>query len=235
MKKIIITDLTRFKTSDSVCTAGIDPVSGKCIRPWPYLKLNYCKSQNILPGAIIESEFVARKDIEPPHFEDMTYGKLNPRGPCSSDQFRGVLEKSLFDGIEDGFEIALEDKQKHIPFGENASRSIITILVDSASIEVVEDQYDETKAKLHFVDGSGKYFRYMPITDLGFHEYVQQCRKEKKSYSTLNNFISRQENVYLRIGLGRRYQDPKGRDGFWIQVNGVYTFPEFFKELRCHK
>lgn len=36
-RQIIITDLTRFKNEEIVCTAGIDYNAKKCIRPLPYL------------------------------------------------------------------------------------------------------------------------------------------------------------------------------------------------------
>jgi hypothetical protein len=26
-----------------------------------------------------------------------------------------------------------------------------------------------------------------------------------------------------------------GRNGYWLQLNGIYTFPEYLSELRCHK
>ncbi len=48
--QIIITDLTRFSKKDIVCIAGINPESGECIRPMPYIKTERCKELGILPG-----------------------------------------------------------------------------------------------------------------------------------------------------------------------------------------
>jgi len=45
----------------------------------------------------------------------------------------------------------------------------------------------------------------------------------------INNFIRQQDTVYLRIGLGREYQG-----GFWLQVNGIYTFPNYDTEIRSY-
>ncbi len=54
MRKIIITDLTRFSTDEKVCIAGIDINTGECLRPMPYLKSNRCAELNIQPGAVLK-------------------------------------------------------------------------------------------------------------------------------------------------------------------------------------
>ena len=50
-RNIIVTDLTRFTNKNIVCTAGIDPNDGQCIRPMPYLPSSECRRLKILPGA----------------------------------------------------------------------------------------------------------------------------------------------------------------------------------------
>ncbi len=77
VRKIIITDLTRFSKREIVCVAGIDIESGGCIRPMPYLKFERCKELNMLPGAILTGEFVPTPNIVSPHVEDMDYKKLS--------------------------------------------------------------------------------------------------------------------------------------------------------------
>lgn len=75
----------------------------------------------------------------------------------------------------------------------------------------------------------------MPIADLGFNNLNISKQKDPDYTNGLNEFILNQKKVYLRIGLGRRYRNPHdGRDGFWIQVNGIYTFPEFMTKVRTY-
>jgi len=77
---------------------------------------------------------------------------------------------------------------------------------------------------------------YLSITDLGFHNLAVSKQKDPDYMDELNEFIHSQKKVYLRIGLGRRYKNPTdGRDGFWIQVNGIYTFPEFMTKVRAYE
>jgi len=49
----------------------------------------------------------------------------------------------------------------------------------------------------------------------------------------VKNFISSQNEIYLRIGVGRRWKVSE-RDGYWLQVNGIYTFPNFLEEIRTY-
>lgn len=50
--------------------------------------------------------------------------------------------------------------------------------------------------------------------------------------SDINNFISKQNIAYIRLGLSREYSSPDGRNGYWLQVNGIYTFPDYNKNIR---
>lgn len=45
--------------------------------------------------------------------------------------------------------------------------------------------------------------------------------------------IWKQKYAFLRIGLGRIFSIG-GRTGYWIQVNGLYTFPQWINGTRKH-
>jgi hypothetical protein len=232
MRKIIITDLTRFQNADILCTAGTDLQTGTCVRPMPYLKTKFCNELGVLPGAILSGDFAKAKDLSGPHQEDTTYSTLKVEGPSSSAQFKNALEAGLHKSIEQGFEIKLAAGQKHVPVGHSVLRSIITLNVNPGSIAVVEDRYKPGKTKLHFVDGSGREFKFLPITDLGFHKFADTHRAAN-DLARLNGFIRGQKVVYLRVGLSRVWNNGT-TNGYWMQVNGVYTFPDLFPELRSN-
>lgn len=40
--------------------------------------------------------------------------------------------------------------------------------------------------------------------------------------------------MFLRIGLITKFDHEDGRTGYWIQVNGIYTFPEFMTAIRTY-
>jgi hypothetical protein len=229
-RSIIVTDLTRFNNDQIVCIAGTDIESGLCVRPMPYLEKTECESLQILPGAILTGVLTPVPNLVGPHQEDAAYESLQFEGPCTSDQFKDALQAGLFNSISEGFEIDLTADQKHVPLGHEVERSIITIQVDPANIDLVEDAYNPGRIKLHLVDGSGRSFRYLPITDLGFYQHAM-AHQEAGDLESLNTFLHEQEEVYVRIGLSRNWEK---RPGYWMQVNGIYTFPDYHQEIRSY-
>lgn len=234
MRQIIITDITRFKNREIVCVAGIDTESGACIRPMPYLNFGRCKELNMLPGAILSGNFSPSVNIVSPHVEDMDHQNLNFQGHCSSDEFYNILVNSCFPSVEEGFCCELEHKQKHIPQHPNLCRSIITIRINPYDISVVQDGFDEKKIRVHFTDGKGKEFSFVSITDLGFHNYAENNFHQANGYLDINNFFKKQSEIFLRVGLSREHTASDGRKGYWIQINGIYTFPDFNTDIRSY-
>ncbi len=232
MTRIIVTDLTRFNNQDIVCTAGIDVQAKRCIRPMPYLKASDCKRLNILPGAVLSGNFSPPLQLNGPHQEDMEYKDLKFEGPCTSEEFRAALEVSLFPSVGMGFEIDLAENQKFVPLTHPVARSIVTIRVEPDQLEIVEDAYKAGKVKVIFADQSGHRFRYLPITDLGFHLFAERHHKSNK-LAELNAFIKSQSLLYVRLGLSRRWNNGTN-DAYWMQANGIYTFPHYHNEIRSY-
>jgi len=230
MQKIIITDFTRFANPQIVCTAGIDLTNGQCIRPMPYLNAAFCKSLHIVPGAIISGEFTPVQNLTGPHQEDMFYKNLSYLGLCTSSEFKNALHAGLCDTVENGFQIELGENQKHIPINHIIEKSIITIKIQPDKVDIFGG-YNQTKIKLNFVDNSGRAFKYLPITDLGFYGFAERIHMSNDGLRTLKAFICSQAEVYLRLGLSRPWDNGK-INGYWIQVNGLYTFPDYHHEIR---
>ena len=230
--QIVITDLTRFANKDIVCIAGINPETNECIRPMPYIQKAPCQKLNILPGAIIEGDFTPR-DCTAPHTEDKNRDNLKFLGPCNSEQFKSILKNTSYNSVEEGFGVTFTLGQKHIPHDSPPDKSIITLPLNPNQLGIVEDGYKPGKLRVIFTDQAGKSFRYLSITDLGFFEYAERHAAENR-IDALNDFIHSQEELYIRLGLGRIHKTNDGRNGFWLQVNGIYTFPEYNEEIRCY-
>lgn len=230
MKKYIVTDLTRFSNLTNVCTAVIDSDTGQCFRPMPYLKSKRVQELNIHPGAILTGNIMINKNTSNPHIEDASYQDLTYVGPATGEQFKEILEETMHASVSDGFGIEFREGQKHIPHGNKANCSIITIKVSNHALKIHEDEYKPGRIKASFTDGSGQEFRYLSITDRGFFDYAKAHQNDGK-LQEVQNFINSQEEVYLRIGVGRQFV-VGDRDGYWLQVNGIYTFPNFYKEIR---
>jgi len=231
MGRYIVIDLTRFKEgNDDVCTAVIDMETGECLRPMPYLKGVRVRELNMHPGAVLEGEITKNIGAENPHIEDASYRDLKYKGPASGEEFKAFLERTLSDSIESGFGVPFGEGQKHIPAGQQAACSIITIRILPRTLTIHEDAYKPGRIKVSFTDNMGHSYRYLPITDRGFYDYAKK-HQDDGQLDKVQSFILSQVEVYLRIGVSRQYQSGD-RNGYWLQVNGIYTFPSFYKEIR---
>lgn len=231
--KLIVTDLTRFREGNTdVCVAGIENSgNGQCIRPMPYLKKSEILKLSIVPGEILSGTF-RETDITPPHYEDMSYDNLNYEGACSSEEFENVLQKSVFPSLREGFDNKIILGTRLIPYNSPPDRSIITLSLPVRNLQILLDNWKNIK--IHLTDNDGTRYRYMPITDLGFYLYSKFNSNNPNLIDDLNNFIWNQENLYLRVGLSRVHMKNPNENGFWLQVNGIYTFPNYHPRARCY-
>jgi hypothetical protein len=181
---------------------------------------------------MLEGDFCEFKRLERPHIEDMRHRKLRFVGSCSSDEFRRLLSNCAFPSVEEAFEVTLPDRQKHIPTSTPPPRSLATVQLPPTAIQIVPHLYDDSKIKLNLTEPTGKEYRFLGITDLGFHDYAKRHRETSSDFAELNRHISRQSELFVRLGLSRPHKAPDGREGFWIQVNGIYTFPDSFEGTR---
>jgi hypothetical protein len=232
-RQIIITDLTRFKGEQTVCTAGIDYNTMECIRPLPYLSKSDCERLSILPGGILSGDFEFKNKRGGPHMEDSSYtGKLKFHGAASTEAFREVLVGTCKPDITSGFGINLPDGDRGIPPDHELTHSIFTLQVEPAAVAIVPG-YKAGTLKVQFTDSSGRFYRNFPITDLGFHNFAQE-KQDAGDLEELNLWINGQEEVFLRIGLSGIYEPPGQKNAYWMQANGIYTFPEAPPGIRIH-
>ena len=232
--RIIITDLTRFKEgSKKVCTAGVTG-DGTLIRPYPpYLEATECERLDIHPGAILEGDLTPTNP-PPPHVEDATWNNLVYVDKCSSAEFRTALRSGLFKSIQEGFEYELPQREKCIPLSVKPPRSIITIKLSPQSFSIVGDGYNRKKIRASFWDADGHQFSFVSITDRGFVDQAFKIEGDRSAIAEMNYHVQSQRELYLRIGLSRPHASNDGRNGYWIQVNGIYTFPDYLDYIRCY-
>lgn len=140
------------------------------------------------------------------------------------------MDTILSESVEFGFGINLCEGQKHIPKGTNANCSIVTIKIPPNLLSIHTDNYNTTRIKASFTDNNSHYFSYLPITDRGFYDYAQKYNAED-NLKKIREFIRSQKELYLRIGVGREH-NINNKNGYWLQVNGIYTFPNFLDEIR---
>ncbi|WP_419779246.1 hypothetical protein [Maridesulfovibrio sp.] len=224
---LVLTDLTRFNDSDNVCMALLDEDDCTCYRPLPYEDMAFVEFRNIRPGMIVSADVVKQDEINCPHVEDCSF-ENDVWLDCVDEQtFRNLLERSAVDSINEAFDGIVTSKNRCVPADSPCACSIRTIRVDAKSVSVsVIDAGDDIKLRLGFKDKGGEKFRLTPIADLYFHrmamEYVTQDRLDE-----LEALLAGGDEVYIRAGLSRLYESKSGRQGFWMQANGVYIFPGY--------
>ena len=98
----------------------------------------------------------------------------------------------------------------------------------------MESKFDSSKIQISFCDNSNRWFNYLSITDLGLYEHARACQLSGKGVHSVENAIKDSKEVYLRIGLTRIFESEDGRKGYWIQVNGVYPFPNCIDYRRAY-
>lgn len=241
--KIIVTDLTRFKNPDIVCLAGINPETGQCIRPMllkqenlEYLSFNSVRERKVIPGSWLEGNFAQIPNLQAPHLEDHSIiSGLKMNGPSSGADFEQVLNNSSVTTIQTGFGSQPENRLYGLV--KPPALSIITLKLTSPSMQfklTVDTGFNAVKFKAHITDGSGYRLSYLPVTDLGFSDHLVNIRKDDPTLAGLNAFLQSQTTLYVRIGLTRKFSATPDRDGYWVQVNGIYSFPNYRQDLRIY-
>lgn len=235
--QIIVTDLTRFQNKELLCLAGLTEDGQQCIRPLSankpgYLPFALCKKLNILPGTILEGTFTKPQHIDVPHVEDRHYSNLKAVGTVDSAEFQSILEKSSTTSIQSGFGCRSKPTDKVLT--TPPTKSIITLKLNPKQFQVVQIKFGKETIKAHLTDRDGINLSFLPITDLGFYVNVGQSETRKISAKEITEFIQGQDVLYVRLGLGRKHKSQDGREGYWMQVNGIYTFPNYQKIVRSY-
>lgn len=237
IKKLVITDLSRMKDG-RVCIFGFDEEK-RHVRPViPYSGINESYIFNeegrqiIKPFAEVEFDFI-RPWPDPPHIEDCVIrSNYKPTlvGNLSENESRRFLEEILDGSVAAIFVVPIQDN-RCIKIG--GKRSIGTIKVK----EVLYVNYslkniDKYNYRIKFSDLSGEVYN-LPITDCAFRRYCDTQRiQEDKTTDSISHELQRifnESEVFLRVGLTRRYQDV-----YWLQVSGIYAFPDY-KEKNYRK
>lgn len=236
MKKlVIITDLTRMKEK-RVCIAGYDE-NGNCIRPVlppPGIKENklYLRGSHVIsPFSVVEFDLLKHLP-QPPHTEDYLYNPKSIRFIKHLDEKRKreILTKTLFENVSAIFEVPVLSDPGHYIIDGQGPRSLGTIQPRRV-IKAIHEKSPEgmCKYRLNFIDGQGKSYR-LTITDLTWRYYNDRLRDEGKTPQQISSDLTAtlmKSEVFLRIGLARGWE--KFPDRCFLQITGVYSFPDYLK------
>lgn len=224
MEHIVVTDLTNL-SADKVCMAGLTSDGRRCVRPLPYLTHAQYRELGIRPGVSIAATSSSQHTVAMPHVEDWQYreGTIRVVTGFDPDLLNAVLSSSAVQVLEDGFGAKAEHKHIPIDAANVPKQSIITLKVAPRCFSL-QHAYDKVKAE--FTDQTGYHRSFIPVADVGINNYVNAAQDKQRAIANINSHLQSQRSLFLRIGIGRPWLNERdGRNGYWLQVNAVYSFP----------
>jgi hypothetical protein len=233
---ILVTDLTRMG-SDWVCIAGIN-YDFVTVRPeFSYggiddIYLFRDGKPIIYPRAVVEMDLKPKRGNAPPHMEDHLWTDMEKTKllrVTNDERWKKALERTVFPSVEAIFETKLLHGNKNIEPGTGI-RSLGTIKPKSIELFLFKTMQrngvERPDWRLFFTDAAGNSFEHVKINDLALQTYTLHLTKEKSAKQIIGKFndVLKNTEVWLRIGVTRPYE------GWgWLQVTGIYTFPDYLK------
>jgi hypothetical protein len=231
----LVTDVTQMR-GDKVCILGVndkfETIRPELPPPGIFQHRLVLPTGVIRPRSVLEIYFKPPHKINPPHIEDKDWDINHDTRflrTTDNDKWRNALEQTLFLTVQDIFETKITNKAIE-PY--KGVRSVGTIRVKTIEFfkygtverrEGIKHDY-----RLSFRDESNKYYYDLSITDLTFryyfHHLLTKMTPEKASWRIREQL--QETDCYLRIGLTREYNG-----NLWLQVNGIYTFPDYAKGM----
>lgn len=232
IKRLRITDVTRM-SAPRVCVAGYDE-HNQCVRP---ILRNAPIDESDLesPGGLIAPFAEVEYDLTPapatpPHVEDAIYSTESLRWIrwMTESERHALLRATCWPRVDDAFGAPLVNISGDFVRMGSGARSLVTIQVRGAPYVQLVTWQGKQKARLHFRDLTNRRFD-LPITDLTWLYFAAVQRRFAGADATaLEKHLTRllnKEVVFVRLGLTREF--PAGSHQCWLQVNGIYTFPDY--------
>jgi hypothetical protein len=233
---VTITDVTRMR-SPYVCIAGVrknntnirfDFDAGRIPESWLY--------QNgmviIRPFSRITVNCVCPRST-PPHTEDwvITGNSKKQLIMLPENERRKFLDPLLDPAVKNIFGAEIHHEHGFSIQEGQGTRSLGTIKVSRINQVRYEEYESGWNYRISFADAAGDAYS-LGVTDLAFHCYLDFLRSKKQLNSQqIGEMVTnclQSSVVYLRLGLTRSGWEKYPHRHF-LQVNGVYTFPDYLK------
>ena len=172
----------------------------------------------------------SESEISPPHIEDRTFDPLSVEHKDSFSQrhWEVLLRKISYGSVQDVFDGYLSERR--VQPGTD-TRSLGTIKNVNVQNITAEQRQDRLTFRMDFEDESGELHERFPVNDLAFRglfdELSDQHASEQRAAEILLLRIREADRVYLRVGLARPTEIGNYEKACWVQVTGVYTFPDY--------
>ena len=238
-QSLLITDVTAMR-GDAVCIAGVN-AAGECIRPifadrQPILRRHLMPKTGgpIRPRAVVDFDLERSDRCEAPHTEDhfFDWEEVATRFLVAEEQWREWLEFLAVEDIEEALGVKLQDGRKAQPrVGRTSLTTVRVREIEEFQLQGNEYEPGKHRYRLRFQTDKSRRFD-LPVTDLSLRALVERLWAQSGEHAAVADQINRAvlsaDEVYLRLGLGRRFHG-----WHYLQVNGIYTFPDYLQG-RCY-
>ncbi len=237
---IAITDVTEMWASQ-VCIAGVTQELD-CIRPvveggvqiWDLYKDD---QPIIFPGAKVWMDF-SPAQIAPPHIEDRAF---DPQTVEYKDAFKDkhwetLLRKTSHDSVHSIFDGNLNERRVAPGTLTRSLGTISNVRILNLSVDLRHEGEGRRVLRMAFKDASDNVYKGFPVNDLAFRGVFKQLlrsyRTVPRAVSSLLERLKKSDRTYLRIGLARPTRIGRYPETCWVQVTGVYTFPDYLDGIK---
>ncbi len=172
-------------------------------------------------GPILNSADLPNNAICPTFY---TVGPTQVLRAVDDATWRVVFDRLAQTMVTDVFRAPLGKRNANIAMGtgERSLGTLKPVSVDGLRYKTHEQR--ERQYRLEFTDASGEKFD-LPITDLTFNTYIERLKANGLTLNYIMDLLLdrlQRSETWLRLGLTRPWND-----WHWIQVNGVYTLPDY--------
>jgi len=219
----VVTDMTWPR----VCVAGLSDLDG-WVRPVVTrgeLTSDQLatRGRHLRPGDVISVPILPKQKLAPPHVEDRLCHLPQHRVERTLElaEFGELLRRYVAPSVAAAFNGQLEGRAV-MPGSPCGS----LVAVKATRAELYTDERSG-KFRLRFEDGERQYTE-IPVRDLRLMRYLQQRidRRAQPDTQLLNRRICEAGEILLCLGLARPWAKEHDVERCWLQVNGLFTFPE---------
>ncbi|HYM54419.1 MAG TPA: hypothetical protein VES97_03595 [Solirubrobacteraceae bacterium] len=221
--RIVVNHLTRMD-APRICVAGIDPSTGRCVRPTtgrrhPLTRDLLTESGGpFTVGALIELGDVT-PDPKRPEMEDHLFWPERARlvGRLSSNRYLELLHEHAVGGLHTIFGDDLVRHERNYAVDANRGAVSLGVLKVRRRPDLEVDRYNKLRLRLN----DEKRPAFLSVTDLRFVEADHRTIKTE-IVDDVRARMRRGVEVLLMLGLARAFKKP-GDEGerHWLQVNGI--------------
>ena len=229
--EIVLTEITKLKKG-KCCVAGVCREEGNRLYRLsdPYATHASVIDDKWRVGTELTGVFSYENPNEPIHCEDAHWNAYRTRRIAEGNTLREIFESSCVASLRDGLGVTRRGTPVEELRQNAKGRSIVTIRPNSISLYVKEPSREGLNPSVRVDFSVGTVFvesmASVPVTDIRF--FLPDGAIDLSSVEVARNhvgaFLTGEEILYLRVGVGRPFDPDGSGEKYWVQVDGLHFF-----------